>query len=228
MKTLLIGSGRLARHLQFYFQQKNILFTTWNRSQELSRLQNLASESSHILLAISDSALESFIHQNLNQDSFSEKKIVHFSGALSIAGTFSAHPLMSFGPDLYLLQDYEKIHFVITGVKPLQELVPGITNHFTVISEKDKALYHALCVMGGNFPILLWQKMSVGLKALGLPDEATKIYLEKIVENFNRQGHLALTGPLARKDFTTIQSNLTALSEDPFQKVYAAFVEAHK
>ena len=225
MKTLLVGSGHLAQHLQFYFKQKNIPFSTWKRSQDLSLFQKLASESSHILLAISDSALKPFIQENLMQ---AQQKIIHFSGALNIEGVFCAHPLMSFGLDAYSLQDYEKIHFVLTSQTPLSELIPGIHNLYSVISAKDKALYHALCVMGGNFPILLWQKMSEGFKDLGLPPEASQIYLEKIVENFNRQGRSALTGPLVRKDHGTIQANLAALSGDPFQKIYSAFVEAYK
>ncbi len=225
MKILLIGSGRLFRHLQFYFQKKDIHFTTWNRSQDFKLLYNLVSEASHILLAISDSALESFINQHLKDKS---KTRVHFSGALNIPGAFSAHPLMSFGPDLYDIQTYEKIHFVTTGSQALSDLLPGLKNNFTSISTENKSMYHALCVLGGNFPILLWTKMSEGLKELGLPEEAARIFLEKILENFNRQGHSALTGPLARKDLTTIQANLDALKNDPFQKVYKAFVEAYQ
>ncbi len=225
MKTLLIGSGRLFRHLEFYFQQKNISLMTWNRSQDLELLQKLVSEASHILLAISDFALEPFINQYLKSYS---KKIVHFSGASNIPRAFSAHPLMSFGPELYELETYEKIHFVITAPAPLAELIPGLKNNFTNISAENKALYHALCVLGGNFPILLWTKMSDGFKELGLPPEAAQIYLEKIVENFNRQGRSALTGPLVRKDLVTIQANLNALNDDPFQKVYSAFVEAYQ
>ena len=222
---LLIGSGRLAKHFQCYFQQKNIPFKTWNRSQDLNLLDSLTAEASHILLAISDAALADFIHNNLKKTS---AQIVHFSGALNIEGAACAHPLMSFGPELYSEDDYTKIYFAITGASSLEELLPGLSNSYSKISAEDKPMYHALCVMGGNFPILLWNKMSQGFKDLGLPAEASKIYLEKIVENFNRCGAGALTGPLVRKDTTTIQSNINALSGDSFQKVYSAFVEAYK
>ena len=36
----------------------------------------------------------------------------------------------------------------------------------------------------------------------------------------------ALTGPLARKDFKTIKRNLSALANDPYKKVYEAFLNA--
>lgn len=223
---LIIGSGRLARHLEFYFTQKSLQFSVWNRRQDLRALEKLLPPSSHVLLAISDSALPAF-SQNLVTH-FADKTIVHFSGALSLPGTVAAHPLMSFGPHFYSLEDYEKIHFVLTGATVLSQAIPGLKNPFTTIPAEDKALYHALCVLGGNFPILLWQKMSEGFHRLGLPEGAQALYLEKIVENFNRHGAKSLTGPLVRRDHETIEKNLKALSGDSYQEIYTAFVEAYK
>lgn len=225
---LLIGSGRLSRHLEFYFSQLGFSFSNWNRKQSLEALHKLISQSTHIFLAISDTSLESFAKEHLIRPDYQEKVIVHFSGALNISGLISAHPMMSFGPHFYELKDYEKIHFVITGADRLQLAIPGLKNAFTVISPEHKAHYHALCVLGGNFPMLLWQQMSEGLEKMGIPGEAKRIYLEKITENFNRHGIKALTGPLVRKDTETIQKNLKALDGHSFKNVYAAFVEAYK
>jgi predicted short-subunit dehydrogenase-like oxidoreductase (DUF2520 family) len=222
---LLIGSGRLAKHLEFYFTEKQISFSLWNRRQTESELNRHLQAATHVLLAITDSALHSFISERL---SGWKGTVTHFSGALNAQGAASAHPLMSFGPKLYSLADYEKIHFVISGAETLESLLPGLKNSYTLLSPQDKALYHALCVLGGNFPVLLWSKMTEGFRSLGLPPDAQQIYLEKIVENFNRYGAQALTGPLVRKDHSTIEMNLKALSGDPFQKVYSAFVEAYK
>jgi hypothetical protein len=222
---LLIGSGRLARHLEFYLTQLEIPFSTWNRKEEIKDLENLISSSSHILLAISDSALQNFVEAYLKG---LNKAIVTFSGALQIDGAISAHPLMSFGPELYSFEDYKKIHFVITGAERLNEILPGFENPFSVIKPEEKPLYHAMCVLGGNFPLLLWHQMAEGFRKMGLPKEAHKIYLEKITENFNRNGIKALTGPLVRRDLETIQKNLKALDGNPYKNVYAAFVEAYK
>ncbi|MBX3041835.1 MAG: DUF2520 domain-containing protein, partial [Bdellovibrionaceae bacterium] len=87
-------------------------------------------------------------------------------------------------------------------------------------------LYHALCVLGGNFPVLLWNKMETDLKAMGLPEESTRLYIQRVSENYLKMGPRALTGPLVRKDESTIQKNLAALSLDPWEKVYRAFREA--
>lgn len=222
---LLIGSGRLARHLEFYFTQIGLKFSSWSRRQDISALSSLSEKATHVLLAISDSALQDFVNSHFKN---SEKTIVSFSGALNIEGVVTAHPLMSFGPSFYSIEDYKKIHFVLTGVSRLEEALPGLRNPFSTLAAKDKALYHALCVLGGNFPVLLWNHMAEGFRKLGLPEEIYKLYIEKVTENFNKHGAKALTGPLVRRDLETIQKNLKALENSPYRNVYAAFVEAYK
>ncbi len=222
---LLIGSGRLARHLEFYFTQLGLKFSSWSRRQDISALQKSAESATHVLLAISDSALQGFVDTHFKN---SNKLIVSFSGALTIQGAVTAHPLMSFGPHFYSLKDYEKIHFVLTGAHLLDEILPGLKNPYSVLPSEDRALYHALCVLGGNFPILLWHQMAEGFKKLGLPEDVYKLYIEKIAENFNKHTSKALTGPLVRRDFDTIQKNLKALEHSSYRNVYAAFVEAYK
>ena len=62
---LLIGSGRLALHLQYWFQQSNqsSLLTTWSRRDSFEKLQDLAAKADLIWLAISDSAIVDFYDQ---------------------------------------------------------------------------------------------------------------------------------------------------------------------
>lgn len=222
---LLIGSGRLARHLEFFITQKAWPLTNWNRKQSISLLPSLIKNSTHVLLAISDSALQGFYEQHLKS---SGKKVIHFSGALHFEGAIAAHPLMSFGPHFYSLETYEKMHFVLTGANFIEQVLPGFKNPFTVLAAEDRPLYHALCVLGGNFPVILWNKMTDGLLQLGLPPEAAHIYVEKVAENFVKYGGKALTGPLVRKDLRTIESNLKSLESDPFEWVYRSFLEVHK
>lgn len=132
---------------------------------------------------------------------------------------------MSFGTELYPESFYPKIHFALTGADSLRDLFPNWSNSFSKISAEQKPLYHALCVLGGNFPVLLWNKMESDLKAMGLPEEGVRLYIQRVSENYLKMGSLALTGPLVRKDKSTIQKNLAALSRDPWEKVYRAFRE---
>ena len=61
----LIGNGHVARHFQYYFSLLQLSFTTWHRKESVAKLQQELTRSSHILLLISDSAIEEFIQQHL-------------------------------------------------------------------------------------------------------------------------------------------------------------------
>lgn len=221
---LLIGSGRVARHLAHYFNLLNISFSSWDRSQDPHALGRKVSQATHILLALSDSALEGFFRQHLAGH---DKVFVQFSGAHHFNDMISAHPLMTFGPELYDLDFYQKIHFTLTGCGSLAQALPGLPNGYTVLPAEQKALYHAYCVLGGNFVTLLTAKMISGFADLNIPPEAAKVYSQKIIENTFANPQTALTGPLVRKDASTVNANLNSLINDPYYGVYQAFLKAH-
>lgn len=238
---LIIGSGRVARHLQHYFfllkehqlnsekkssneTSKTWTLDTWDRAQDPLALARKIEAADNILLAISDDALENFYHKNIDG---LDKICVHFSGAKQIPNTIAAHPLMTFDHDLYDFNFYRKIHFVMTGADDLQEGIPDFENSSSVLFSAEKAKYHALCVLGGNFTNLLISKMLQEFEAFDIPLEASRLYIDTVVENvFADRGH-SLTGPLARKDLQTIHANLKALKSDPFEEIYEAFVKAY-
>lgn len=154
---------------------------------------------------------------------------IHFSGSLVTRKAYGAHPLMTFGPELYTLEKYLNIPFVVDEkAPPFSELFPGIHNQNVRLSEKQKAKYHALCVMSGNFSCILWQKLFDTLGGeFGFPPHTADMYLRQQTENLLTNYRSALTGPLARGDDATIARNLKALDGDPFQQVYKAFIEAY-
>ncbi len=222
--VLLIGSGRLAQHLRYWnslLPNPNSLLC-WDRSQGIEQLHLLIKKSSLVWLAISDSALVPFYEEHLTE---LKKPVVHFSGALFDVRIPSAHPLMSFPRALLDAPTYPKIHFALSGAATLHELMPGFTNSFSIMPEKDKALYHALCVMSGNFPQLLWSETFPQLSQLEIPEAAINLYLTQITENFIKYRSNALTGPLIRRDQNTIEKNLRALTDSKLKKVYQSFVE---
>ncbi|BEV69886.1 DUF2520 domain-containing protein [Bdellovibrio bacteriovorus] len=220
---LIIGSGRVARHVAHYFHLLNLKYQTWDRSEDISALAGKVSACSHILLAISDSSLESFYQEHLAKHE--DKTLVHFSGALYFKGMIAAHPLMTFGPDLYDLSTYQQIHFALTGCDSLDEALPGLSNPYSNIFAFEKARYHALCVLGGNFTTLLLAKMLEGFAEMKIPQSAAKPYIERVIQNTLANPGDAFTGPLARKDAATVEKNLQALKDDPYQAVYKAFLE---
>ena len=155
---------------------------------------------------------------------------MHCSGSLVTPTADAAHPLMTFGRDLYDLTDYQAIPFILdAGRTPFAELLPGLPNPAFSIPSADRPYYHALCVMAGNFSTLLWVKLFDELqRRFDIPPSAAHPYLARVTANVTADGRRALTGPLSRGDIDTIASNLKTLDGDPFQAVYAAFVRAYE
>jgi predicted short-subunit dehydrogenase-like oxidoreductase (DUF2520 family) len=133
---------------------------------------------------------------------------------------------MTFGPGVYDLALYERIHFTMTGA-PIGEALPGLPNPFSDLPESQKALYHAWCVMGGNFVTLLTSKMIHSLHDMGIPSESAALYSQRILTNAILMKEAALTGPLARKDIETVSANLKALNGLDELKIYQAFLETY-
>lgn len=231
---LLVGSGRLATHLRFWLSNTGHSWINWSRDQEMSTLyEYLQRPSLRLLLAISDDAIDEFYQTHLKPNMpLGSLSPIHFSGSLHIPDLVSAHPLMSFGPQLYSMSVYEEIHWTLCASHSseklhLRDLFPGLQNNFSLISAEEKPLYHAACVLGGNFPILLWQEMSRILQNIGIPAQAHPPYLRRCLENFIASPDQAFTGPLARGDARSIQRNLEALeTSSNFAPVYQAFVHA--
>jgi len=220
-KYLLIGNGKLASHLSAYFSGLGIDFLRWSRSDNIL-LQRLISQNIKILLAISDDAIEPFIMDNLK--GATNKTIIHFSGSLSLEGIESAHPLMTFSNDLYSLAFYKTIPFITEkGKKSFKELFPELANPSFAINSGDKPLYHAWCSIAGNFTTILWQNFEERLQTkFDIPKEAMLPYLQKIMQNIVKSEQ-PLTGPFARKDFSTIENHKIALKDDPFLNIYQDF-----
>ncbi len=261
---LVVGNGRVAQHLRHYFELAGVSYCTWFRPKHLPGLstpQDFATQkseldlvsaiqkSSRILLAISDQAIEEFYRKY--QSVLQGKVCVHFSGALVTEVAQSAHPLTTFAETAidhssYDLERYRKIPFVTEkGRLRFNEIFPDLQNPSFEILPEQKPLYHALCVLAGNFSILLWEKAFTDFQTkLGLPPEALASFLEQTFRNLaiHTQANLnstdvfdvaktlqkktVLTGPLVRGDQITIHKNLVALTGDPYQEVYESFIHA--
>lgn len=218
---LIVGSGRAAMHLKHYFGLKGIPFINWNRKQhQLPELKKAFAGVSVALLLLKDSAIEEFRNEHLKEF---KGAVVHFSGSLAVDGIESFHPLMTFGPSLYDLDFYEKIHFAVSSKEKFHKLFPQLKNPVFELKADNKAFYHALCVMSGNFPQILWRDCLQAFHALGVPNEAVFLYLHKNLENFEANPGQSLTGPLARGDVGTIKKNINALPEG-LRSLYQAFV----
>lgn len=224
---LIVGNGRMARHVSFYFEELRVYYTQWSRkTHSESDLENFTAKASHILILISDSSIEAFIKKH---PCLHSKTLIHFSGSLVTPLAYGVHPLMTFADDLYTVEAYKKIPFVCDIEAPIfSKLFPNLPNLSYTLPTELKSRYHALCVMSNNFTTLLWQKFYSDLEGtLNIPADAIHPYLDQTLQNLKTHPTTALTGPLARNDRSTIDRNLKALENDPFQSIYKAFVETY-
>lgn len=237
---LLIGNGRLARHLRFYFSKIGMSITWlestprkfesqqasfWKQSLSVGNRGQLPKSFHRILLALSDDALPLFLDQHYEnlKHVFPKAEWVHFSGAWSDPRVECAHPFMSFPKALYSLKFYPTIPFAVFGKKTLKNILPGIPNPSFYISPREKAQYHAFCVTTGNLPIILEQQGLLGLKRLGVPVEASLNFIAQVQNNFQKSPENSLTGPIQRQDFKTMKKNIQALDGNKIQKIFEQF-----
>jgi predicted short-subunit dehydrogenase-like oxidoreductase (DUF2520 family) len=227
---VLVGDGRLARHLTHYFQLLGIAHRTWSRKMHAGgrapALEAMVHADTRVLLAISDDAIEPFIASHTELHSAVR---IHFSGRLVTSRAIGAHPLFSFATTLYDRDLYERIPFVIdAGAPPVASLIPGLPNPAFFVAPDDRPRYHALCVLAGNFTTLLWRKFFFELESrFGIPRQHALPYLESVARGLAGAG-APLTGPLSRGDRGTIDNNIEALAGDPFEGVYRAFLDAYE
>ena len=219
----LIGRGRVASHLGRYLELEGLPHLSWHRGMDDA--ETVLADADVILLAISDDAIADFpaCHPAL-----CDRPMVHFSGSLVVDGITGLHPLMTFGRELYDLETYRSIPFIAEHGRPgFRDVFPDLGNPSLAIRAEQKRLYHALCVLAGNFTTILWAKAMRDFEdRLGLPREVLQPYLERTAANTLRQGGDALTGSLARGERGTIERDLDGLAGDPYHGVYLAVAEA--
>ncbi len=222
---LVIGSGRLARHLQHYLTLESIPHEKWDRSSG-DPLDPYVALARRVLLLIADDAIEDFLARYVNGE---PPLWIHCSGSVITPLAHCAHPLMTFGDELYDLDTYRRIPFICDrGPRGFAELFEGLANPHTTIVPELRPLYHALCTLGGNFTTVLWLKVfREAERRLGIERELFLPYLEQVASNL-AHSRSPLTGPLARGDEHTIARHLETLAGDPFEGVYRAFVEAYR
>jgi len=232
----ILGDGRLARHMRRYLGLLGLRCSGWARNpaspfnshpetSQAARLRRTVEHATHVLVLVRDDAIAALVRR---YPELRDRALIHCAGAFSLPGVAGAHPLMTFAEGFYTLEEYRAIPFMVESGYRFSDLFPALPNPHFSIDARDKAFYHALCVMAGNFPQILWRAVSDRFeRQLGMPGDVLRPYLGKVLENFLGDSRNALTGPLARGDEATVQRNLAALADDPLAGLYRAFRGFH-
>lgn len=186
-----------------------------------------------VFLSSNDGAIGSLAEEisRLETD-LSGTAFAHFSGALSSevllplkqrgAVTFSLHPVQSFADPKLALHQAKHTIFTFEGSEGheavLQKLFDDFPNRRIAISARDKVQYHLASVMLSNYSVTLYAISKELLRSIGIAEEDAEALLfpllDSTVHNLKEKGFQALTGPLQRGDYETVQKHLKVLSED--------------
>ncbi len=221
MIYLIVGNGKLAKHLVRYFNLLNLTCYDWHYHNHpyssllleeyiniILKKANSQKQILRIILAIKDEAIDSFISNNIKDFEY----IFHCSGALETNLATRIHPLMTFSNNYYDFDFYKSIPLITCSNKNIKELLPDLPNNIYKINPDLIGLYHALCVLAGNLCQIIWQTTANEFEYnLKLPKDILQEYLMQITKNFVQFPSDCLTGPLARNDLNTIDKNLAAL-----------------
>lgn len=219
------GNGRASTHLQAYFRLLKIPCKLWHRRGGLTPEEALGGCST-VFILLSDAAIAPFIAAN---PFLKGKTLIHFSGSLHVKGAYAMHPFMPLAGRPLTPAEYRRMPFALEPGVKLKDLVPEFSNPAFRVNRKDKKLYHALCALGGNLPVLLWRKTMLGLTGrFGVPRAQVERYLRASLHNFLADPAAALGGPIARGDRRTVASDVKALGADPFAGIYSAFARTYE
>jgi len=228
---LLVGRGRLARHLARYFDLLGVPYVDWARSDGPDALEARASGARAVVILIPDDRIESFVETHDRR--LGDAPRVHCSGARRIEGVTGCHPLGSFGETLFSEQLYRSLHFIVEAGPPgsaassgFDDLFPDLPNPHTTIRDEDRVRYHGAAVLSGNFTAILWRRAAETFTTLGLPRSAWGAYLETVALNIRADVGSAVTGPVTRGDAGTIAAHLHELGDSPWAEVYRSILGA--
>lgn len=241
----LLGNGRLATHLRTYFAALKLPFVCWSRcgapqantlaeiADPRLRLHQTLKAADVALVLLSDTVIAPFVADctDITNDHNLTLNWVHCAASVVTKQALCAHPLMTFSYQPYPLATYRNMAFACADPVLFSRLFPMLPNTVFALSPQNQPLYHALCVMAGNFPQVLWQQCQNRFDALDVPREALAVYLRQVLENFLAQPNNALTGPLARGDTASIERNLSTLEDAGHTAqadLYRAFVRLHE
>jgi predicted short-subunit dehydrogenase-like oxidoreductase (DUF2520 family) len=158
--------------------------------------------------------------------------VAHMSGALGLgplaphARRASLHPLVSL-PDAdrgapALLGAW----FAVAGDPVARTVVTALGGKVVEVDDANRAAYHAAACIASNHLVALLAQVERVAAPAGVPLAAYLDLVRTTVDNVAALGpHGALTGPVARQDWTTVDGHLAALGPDDV-RLYLALARA--
>ncbi len=246
----LFGPGRVGRNMAHYLRALGHDVTVLSRAdaeERPGRCEHAIIACDIVLAAVPDDALEAW--RARWAPVAGDRPLAHFSGAATLRGVNSYHPLYSFPDDILNFDDLRSIAFACApGQAAFRDIFPQAENLTFTVAAEDRAYYHALAVISGNFSAFVWNETAKAFRTrfemegekagdnAKAPDMAAvlRAYFTSVVDRFAAAPENSMTGPVARRDRSSVKANLAALktaqAESPqstdLAKLYNAFLAA--
>lgn len=210
-------------------------------SSQFEELSGLISNSDAIFVTVTDDAIRE-VFDKLKQYDLTGKQLCHCSGAMSAKDAFpeieifgaegySLHPLFPINSkyDSYLTID--QAWFCIEGkgdhLEDWKVFFEKLGNHVRVLSSDNKTIYHAACTIASNLVCALISESTEILEKCGFSEKEALCALEPLIStninNILKYGvAAALTGPVERCDYFTVQKHLSCFDDRIEQELYRA------
>ncbi|MGC9324469.1 MAG: D-glycero-beta-D-manno-heptose 1-phosphate adenylyltransferase [Desulfomonilia bacterium] len=151
----------------------------------------------------------------------------HFSGLLTSEELSSLTSFGAEGASLHPLQSIttvdqardllRKSWFTIEGtqgcMKIAREIISSIGAPLVEITREEKIFYHLAAVMASNYLVTVLSLAQDIMSRTGLELKHLIPLVRGTISNVEVQGSSALTGPVARGDWSTVEAHLKGLSE---------------
>jgi predicted short-subunit dehydrogenase-like oxidoreductase (DUF2520 family) len=231
MKIAVYGTGRAGGALALAVQQAGHEVTSiaGRNHDAVKRLSNdvgpTGGSPDLLMVALSDDALVD-AHQIIGVEEV-PPAVVHVSGAVSVrvldpfaaagALTGSFHPLQTLPDSRTGAASLNGAHVAVTASGELRKTLFGLAESLGCvpfeIDDDAKPLYHAAAAASANFTLVALGLASDLFEAAGVDFQAARPLVEAIIDNaFDIGPDRALTGPIARGDVATVESQLAAIA----------------
>mgnify|MGYP000214897637 CR=1 FL=1 len=227
LNYLVIGDGRVARHMQHYLGLLGLSCSQWSRrTSTRESLEACLLQATHVLVLIRDDAIVEWV--NTHHDLNPKAVWIHASAVVQSSLALFAHPLQSFSETFYDLATYQRIPFFIDErACAWDAFLPGLSNTHYVLPESKRTLYHAYLVLANNVTTCLWQHVFRQMKQhFNVESESLHLFLSTTLNNLKNNWETALTGPIDRRDYETCALDVAALSDDAYQPVLEGVIQA--
>lgn len=215
---VIVGPGRVGRSLAAAARNSGAEVELRDRGAGVDGLAGRT-----VLLCVPDSEIAT-LADRIGSTGTVPSLIGHTSGATGLealagaraAASFSVHPLQTV-PDGET--DLAGCPAAIAGSNPealdVADRLATITGMRSfVVSDEDRVAYHAAASIASNFLVTIEQTAAelLGGVTAGNPREILEPLVRRSLDNWIERGPLALTGPIARGDESTVEAHRQALA----------------